>query len=201
MSGRRKGAFFNTRAPPQASRQPPSHPDQRQLPPLPPPSAQRPVALFLSFNKLLVEVKEPRSRRTITLAQVAIQALLRDRAPQEEERRLAGSTSWKDTGFVFTTTIGTPLDGSTVTHRFQAVLKGAGLRRIRFHDLRHTCATLLLAQGVHPRVVMEILGHSQLAVTLNLYSHVLPAMQKEPAARIDAVLSPVAATAPTGAVN
>ena len=82
------------------------------------------------------------------------------------------------------------MDGPTVTHRFQNLLKSAGLPRMRFHDLRHTCATLLLAQGVHPRVVMEILGHSQIAITMNLYSHVIPAMQEEVATRLDEILSP-----------
>jgi integrase len=137
----------------------------------------------------LVEVKAQRSRRTITLPQVAISALVRHRARQEQERSFAGER-WQQTGFIFTTTIGTPLDGTTVTHRFQAMLKDAGLRRIRFHDLRHTCATLLLAQGVHPRVIMEILGHSQIAITMNLYAHVIPAMQKDVAAQMDAVLAP-----------
>lgn len=137
----------------------------------------------------LVEVKAHKSRRKYTLPQVAVEALTKHKARQEEERQFAG-TRWRDLGFVFTTTVGTPLDGSTVTHRFQAVLKAAGLRRIRFHDLRHTCATLLLAQGVHPRVIMEILGHSQIAIKMNLYAHVIPAMQKEVAARMDAILAP-----------
>ena len=139
----------------------------------------------------LVEVKADRSRRTIVLPQVAIRALLKHRAQQETERQAAGDR-WKETGFVFTTTVGTPLDGSTVTHRFQAALEAAGLRRIRFHDLRHTCATLLLAQGVHPRVVMDILGHSQIGITMNLYAHVLPSMRKNVASRMDKILAPVA---------
>jgi len=99
----------------------------------------------------IVEVKTQKSRRTITLPKVAVDALLEHRARREQERQLAG-TRWQEGTFVFTTSIGTPLEGSTVTHRFQAALKTAGLRRIRFHDLRHSCATLLLAQGVHPRV-------------------------------------------------
>lgn len=148
----------------------------------------------------LVEVKAQRSRRTITLPQVAISALVRHRARQEQERAFAGER-WQQTGFIFTTTIGTPLDGTTVTHRFQAMLKAAGLRRIRFHDLRHTCATLLLAQGVHPRVIMEILGHSQIAITMNLYAHVIPAMQKEVAAQMDAVLAPAPPVATTVATK
>lgn len=98
----------------------------------------------------------------------------------------------QETGFVFPTTIGTPLDGPTVTHRFQKALKAAGLPRMRFHDLRHTCETLLLAQGVHSRLVMESLGHSQISVTMNTYSHVIPAMQKEVANRMDEILNSVA---------
>jgi integrase len=148
----------------------------------------------------LVEVKAQKSRRTITLPQVAMAGFLRHRNRQEEERQLAGAR-WQETGFVFTTSIGTPLDGSTVTHRFQAALKAAGLRRIRFHDLRHTCATLLLAQGVHPRLIMEILGHSQIAITMNLYAHVIPAMQKEVASQIDAILAPPKPVATTVATK
>ena len=137
----------------------------------------------------LVEVKTGRSRRTIRLPQVAVSALLRHQARQEQERQFAGER-WHETGHVFTTTIGTPLEGPTATHRFQRALKAAGLPRFRFHDLRHTCATLLLAQGVAPRLIMEILGHSQIAVTMNLYAHVLPTMQVEVAAKMDAVLAP-----------
>ena len=66
---------------------------------------------------------------------------------------------------------------------------GPGVPRVRFHDLRHTAATLLLAQGVDPRTIMETLGHSQISLTLNTYSHVLPALQIEAAAKVDAILS------------
>ncbi len=71
---------------------------------------------------------------------------------------------------------------------FRRVLERAGLPRIRFHDLRHTAATLMLAQGVHPKVVQEALGHSQISITLDTYSHVLPTMQREAADRLDALL-------------
>ena len=76
-----------------------------------------------------------------------------------------------------------------MTRQFKALLTAAKLPNIRLHDLRHSCATLLLAQGVSPRVIMEILGHSQVSLTLNTYSHVLPALQREAAARINAVLA------------
>lgn len=109
-----------------------------------------------------VETKTHRSRRSVRLPQVTTTALMRHQMRQEQERQLAGAR-WKESDFVFTTTVGTPMDGPTATHRFQSLLKKVNLPRTRFHDLRHTCATLLLAQGVHPRVVMEILGHSRLA--------------------------------------
>jgi integrase len=89
---------------------------------------------------------------------------------------------------VFTTTVGTPIDGISVTRRFQRILLRAGLPHQRFHDLRHACASLLLSHGVPARVVMETLGHSQISLTLNTYSHVIPALGRDAAARMDAVL-------------
>lgn len=76
-----------------------------------------------------------------------------------------------------------------MTHRFHKLLQRADLPSMRFHDLRHACASLLLVQGVHPRVVMETLGHSQISLTMNTYSHVLPVLQREAAGRMEAVLS------------
>ena len=90
---------------------------------------------------------------------------------------------------MFASSIGTPLEPRNVTRQFKALLTVASLPNIRLHDLRHSCATLLLAQGVNPRVVMETLGHSQVSLTLNTYSHVLPALQRDAAARMDEVLS------------
>ena len=90
---------------------------------------------------------------------------------------------------MFTSTVGTPLEPRNVTRQFKALLKVAKLPDMRLHDLRHSCATLLLAQGVNPRVVMETLGHSQVSLTLNTYSHVLPALQRDAAARMDAALA------------
>ncbi|MGA1996873.1 MAG: site-specific integrase, partial [Bryobacteraceae bacterium] len=138
-------------------------------------------------------LKEPKrsSRRTINLPQVCLSALLEHRARQEQERILAG-TRWKEGGFVFTTGIGTPLEPRNLERAFSEILAIAKLRHVRIHDLRHTAATLLLVQGVHPRVVMELLGHSQIAVTMNIYSHVVPALRKEAADQMDAALKPVA---------
>jgi integrase len=119
---------------------------------------------------------------------VVITALKAYRKAQLEERLAAGG-EWEDSGLVFTTSIGKPLDPRKVTQEFHALLKAAELPAVRFHDLRHTAATLLLAQGVDPRTIMETPGHSQISLTLNTYSHVLPALQESAAARMNAILS------------
>ncbi len=96
-------------------------------------------------------------------------------------------------GLVFCDTQGGPLRKSNLLRRsFLPLLKRAGLPVIRFHDLRHTAATLLLAQGVHPKIVQERLGHSQISITLDTYSHVLPGMGREAASKLDAILTKTA---------
>jgi integrase len=92
--------------------------------------------------------------------------------------------------WVFCDVLGGPIRASNVLRRsFLPLLKRAGLPRIRFHDLRHTAATLMLRQGIHPKIVQERLGHSQIAMTMDIYSHVLPSMQREAADRLDVVFS------------
>ena len=137
---------------------------------------------------VLVEPKTPRSRRTIAAPPIVVAALRSHRSRQLQDRLAAGS-EWQDLDFVFCTQAGGPLDSRNVTRDFQRALTKAGLPHMRFHDLRHSCASLLLAQGVHPRVVMETLGHSQIALTMNTYSHVIPALQREAADRMQAALS------------
>ena len=132
----------------------------------------------------LVEPKTDRSRRTVTLPNVVVDALRARRAAQLEERLLAGA-KWRETGLVFTTTVGTPMHGPDVTKGFQAALARAGVRRVRFHDMRHTAASFLLAEGVPARVVMELLGHSTIVITMNLYSHVMPSLLDDAAAAMD----------------
>jgi integrase len=136
----------------------------------------------------LVEPKTKRSRRTIKLPAVAVSALRTHLTKQSEERALAGE-SWREWGLVFASTIGTPIESCNLNHRFQRLAEFARLPKIRFHDLRHTAATLLLAQGVHPRLVMEILGHSSISLTMNTYSHVIPVMQEEVAAKMNGILT------------
>ena len=128
----------------------------------------------------LVEPKTRQSRRTLPLPPPIVAQLRTHRARQLEDRLLAGRR-WQgeEWGLVFATTLGGPLDARHVVYYFKRQLGRAGLPDIRFHDLRHSCASLLLAQNVHPRVVMEILGHSTITLTMNTYSHVMPQAQRQ----------------------
>ncbi len=136
----------------------------------------------------LVETKTAGSRRTLFLPPVVVSALRAHRGRQTLERLAAGPAR-ADLDLVFPSRRGTLADGPNITHRFRRLLMRAGLPPMRFHDLRHACASLLLVQGVHPRVVMETLGHSQISLTMNTYSHVLPALQREAAERMEAILT------------
>jgi integrase len=116
-------------------------------------------------------------------------ALKRHKAAQNTER-LESGTQWQEGSLVFCTKTGTPLRSRSFALRsFKPLLKSAGLLDIRFHDLRHTCATLLLSRGHHPKLVQELLGHSSVAITLDRYSHVMPGMSDQTAAAMEAALS------------
>jgi integrase len=135
----------------------------------------------------------PSSRRTIVLPS-STAADLRDHRQRQREERLLAGPAWVGAEpldpacYVFTTTAGTPLEKRNVVRAFKAVLRRAGLSERRFHDLRHSTATLLLAQGTDVRTIMDILGHSEIALTLNTYSHVIPKLRREAADRMDAIL-------------
>ncbi len=136
----------------------------------------------LNGKLTLKEPKSARSRRRIDIPQMAVDALIRHRAQMLAEG-LAG------VDLVFCNGRGGPMRRTHFhSQHFKRLLKAAGMRECRFHDLRHTSATLLLSQGVHPKVVQERLGHSQISVTLDTYSHVLPSMQVEAAGKFDAIL-------------
>ncbi len=138
---------------------------------------------------VFAEPKTAKSRRQVLLTPTAIAALRRHRARQLEERLRVGS-GWEDFDLVFANELGRPLNARNLVQRsFARVLARASVPRIRFHDLRHTAATLLLGRGIHPKIVSEQLGHSQIAVTLDLYSHVTPTMQRDAAAALEAVFS------------
>ena len=125
--------------------------------------------------------------RNIRLTQRAVTSLREHRRRQLEERMERGGL-WQDHGLVFASGIGTPLLGGNLYRSFKATLRRADLPEMRFHDLRHTCATLLLRQGVNPKFVQELLGHADIALTLNVYSHVLPDMGDAAAGAMDTAL-------------
>lgn len=131
--------------------------------------------------------KTASGRRTIALDATCVAALRKHRAAQNAERLRLGP-AWEDHGFVFTNALGGPLHVNALVSRFERLIVAAGVRRIRFHDLRHTCATLALIQGIHPKIVQERLGHANVAMTLDRYSHVTPGLQREAADTMAAAL-------------
>jgi integrase len=129
------------------------------------------------------------SRRTVRLSQTALEALRSHLERQLGEIDQVGDL-WREDGLIFASESGSPLSRQHVTaHRFKPLLKRAGLPEIRFHDLRHTCATLLLSKNVNPKVVSEMLGHASIAITLDTYSHVLPTMQESATKAMEDALS------------
>jgi integrase len=124
----------------------------------------------------LGETKSRRGRRRVNLTPRTVSVLKAHRKRQLEERiKLTGL--FEDHGLIFATSVGTPVNPENLVKRsFKPLLTRAGLPEIRFHDLRHTCATLLLGRGVHPKLVQELLGHATIAMTLDTYSHYLPSM-------------------------
>ncbi|MEU9890689.1 site-specific integrase [Sphaerisporangium sp. NPDC051011] len=114
--------------------------------------------------------KTRRSKRVVPLPDFCITALEERRKIQSEEKAEAGS-DWRDTGLIFTTSSGLPIDPRNLLRHFYAVWKRAGLETYRFHDIRHTAVSLLLDLGVPPHVVREIVGHSAIEVTMDVYAH------------------------------
>lgn len=134
------------------------------------------------------EPKTDKGRRGIVLPAFTVEALKHHRLKQIEAKRQAGP-AWQDHDYVFCTSIGTHLNPTRdVLNVFKSLLKLAGLPDIRFHDLRHSSATMLLGMKVHPKIVQEILGHSQINITMDIYSHVLPTMQEEAMNKINEAL-------------
>jgi integrase len=134
------------------------------------------------------EPKTESSRRNIVIAPFALEKLKEHRVRQLEARLKAGPF-WKDNDLVFCSSVGGHLHTSRdVFVQFKRLLKEADLPDIRFHDLRHSAATMLLGLDIHPKVVQEMLGHSQIGMTMDIYSHVLPTMQAEAVSKLNAIL-------------
>ena len=131
------------------------------------------VQYLIGQGLLITEPKTDKAKRPIRMPDFVVDALKTHCAAKKEK-----------TGLLFTTSNHTPYSPRNLVRDFKQQLTRAGLPDIRFHDLRHTTATLLLSQGVHPKIVQEILGHSQISLTLDTYSHVTPSMQKEAAEKM-----------------
>ena len=150
------------------------------------------------------ETKSTRSNRTLPLPRITARAFERHRSLQAAERAAAGER-WREHDLVFPSPIGTPMDPRNLNREFHALLRraGVGLRvetgedgkerkvpRVRLHDLRHTCATFLVAAGVPLRAIMEILGHSGISITSDTYAHVVPTLLSDAADRMNDLLDP-----------
>jgi integrase/predicted RNA-binding Zn-ribbon protein involved in translation (DUF1610 family) len=140
----------------------------------------------LGATVIVSEPKTARGRRRIALDPVTIEALKAHAARQADEQ--SACDAWSETGYIFTTEVGRPLDPHRMSKAFERHLRAAALPRIPLHGLRHTYATLALSSGVNPRIVSGRLGHSTVALTLDIYSHVLPQADAEAADRIAALI-------------
>lgn len=127
--------------------------------------------------------KTAKGRRLIALDLATVAALRAHRKAQLEER-LAWGGRYEDNGLVFAWENGKPIHPDRLSQQFDRYIEKLGLPDIRLHDLRHTYATLALRAGIHPKVVSERLGHSTISITLDTYSHAIPAMQEEAAEKV-----------------
>ena len=133
--------------------------------------------------------KTERSRRSIALSPDTV-SLLHEIRGKQMTQQLQVADAWTDSGYVFTHPDGMPIDPNLATRAFKKVVTTSRLPKLTIHGLRHTHATILLEQGVNPKVVSERLGHASVATTMDIYSHVLPDMQEKAALAIDAALAP-----------
>jgi integrase len=149
-------------------------------------SVRHTVSRLGRYNYVKGEPKTQQSRRKIIIPAFVLDLLKEHRLHQKEARLKAGA-SWQENNLVFCNRHGGFLHPDVLRQRFYKVLAQAGLPRMRLHDLRHSAATILLSMGVNVKVVQEILGHSQVSMTLRKYAHVLPVMQQEAMNKMDAL--------------
>jgi integrase len=136
------------------------------------------------------EPKTQHSRRSVIIASFALE-MLKQHLQQQIAIKARSAEVWQEHDYVFCTSLGTHLNPNHVVDELKKLLKKAELPNIRFHDLRHSAATMLLSIGVHPKVVQELLGHTQISMTMDIYSHVLPGMQRDAMSRLhDALKMP-----------
>jgi integrase len=142
---------------------------------------------------VFVEPKSARSRRTVPVPRETIEVLEDQRRMNDRDRGKAGDL-WQENDLVFPTPVGRPRDTAYRAISFHVALERAGLPRMRLHDLRHTAATHLLTKHVHPKVVQDLLGHSTIAITLDTYSHLMPALAREASTLMSGLLRPTDAS-------
>jgi len=150
------------------------------------------VSQVLYKRRGVCQFKEPKSahsRRRLDLSPSLSLFLRKHKINRQAEYLLLGKTLGED-DLIFSNPDGAPADPGTLTHNFAKIVKKAGLEHLRFHDLRHTFASLMLIAGVHPKIVSEMLGHSSVAFTLDVYSHVVGGLQKKAMEQLDQMLLP-----------
>jgi len=148
------------------------------------------VRQSLDQTKAGLAFKQPKTakgRRTIALPSLAVEGLRAHKTDQAKIRLMMGA-GFSDQGLVFCNPDGSPYPPDSLTATFRSLCRRTGFTGVRLHDLRHTHATQLLRQGVHPKIVSERLGHATVSITLDIYSHVLPGMQEDAAIKVDAAL-------------
>ncbi|HZJ28141.1 MAG TPA: site-specific integrase, partial [Acidimicrobiia bacterium] len=151
--------------------------------------AVRHTRVLVYDQAIISEPKTRRSRRVVSLDEGTVHALRLHRQRQDAERDHAGEV-WIASGYVFVKEDGEPIDPDRISHVFRLTADAAGVPRIRLHDLRHTAAALALATGMHPKVMSDRLGHSSIAITLDVYGHLVPGLQEDAAEAVGALLDP-----------
>lgn len=141
-------------------------------------------------NGYFAPLKTKAGRRTIVLGEKTIEKM-REHLNRQEDERIKVGDKWEDNNLIFPSAIGTPLDQFNLSRWFKDILHQAGLPDIRFHDLRHTAASLMLNHGVPAIIVSKRLGHAKVSITLDIYGHLMPEMQNEAAEMIDEIITPV----------
>ncbi|MDP7577949.1 MAG: site-specific integrase [SAR202 cluster bacterium] len=147
------------------------------------------VEVALLTDNTLAPPKTAKGRRVLSLTKLAVDSLRKRKIVQIEEQLLAGSAWRNQRNLVFTNSVGSHLNPSHLSGRlFPALLRRAQVKRIRFHDLRHSTASLLLSLNISHKMVQELLGHSNIGITMDTYSHSMPGLQEEGIARLDTLL-------------
>lgn len=137
---------------------------------------------------VFTEPKSASGTRTVVLG-LSTFTKLKEHYKIQQQKKLELKDQWKENDLIFPSSIGTPLDHRNLYREYKALLAEAGLPSIRFHDLRHTAASLMLQENIHPKILQEMLGHSDISLTLGTYSHILPGIQRDAANKLDDLLS------------